>query len=85
MKAVCIIASSNVVIDGDVIFINREKSSMECPIYCDWTHNNVRFTGKGLFFANTFSSELKPKLMILWFWHLVVLRKSHVYLVGVNK
>lgn len=85
MKAVCIIASSNVVVDGDVIFINREKSSMECAIYCDWTNNNVMFTEKGLFFANTFSSKLKPKLMILWFWHMVILRKTHVHLVGVNK
>lgn len=85
MKAVCIIASDNVVIDGDVCFINHKKSNMEYAMFCDFSKNSVTFKGKGYFYCNTFSKELGFKLAALWFWHMVVLRKSHVYLTGVLK
>lgn len=85
MKAVCIIASENVVIDGDVIFINHKKSNMEYAMFCDFAKNNVRFIGKGALYCNTFGHHLGFKLGLLWLWHMVILRKSHVYLVGAIK
>ena len=85
MRAVCIIASDNVVIDGDVVFTNKSKSSMDCAIFCDSTYNSVRFTENATICASAFSLSLPPKLMLLWLWHMVVLRKSHVYLTGANR
>lgn len=84
MKSVCIIASDNVVIDGDVVFIDQEKFGSETVIYLPHSIENFKVTQRGL---HVCAYGLPPKkglkLKLLWFWHMVVLRKSHVYLTGV--
>lgn len=87
MKAVCIIASDNVVIDGDVVFINQEKFGSETVVYLPHSIKNFQVTPKGL---EIYAYGLPPKkgglkLKLLWFWHMVILRKTHIYLTGVNK
>lgn len=86
MKAVCIIASDNVVIDGDVVFIDQEKFGSETVIYLPHSIKNFSVTPSGL---HVCAYGLPPKkglkLKMLWFWHMVILRKSHVYLTGVNR
>lgn len=83
MKAVCIIAGDNVVIDGDVVFNKPEKSGAMFAYHIDHPVNNL--TIKNSCFAVRWDRHIGFKLSILWFWHMVVLRKSHVYLVGANK
>lgn len=83
MKAVCIIASDNVVIDGDVVFNKPDESGTIFAYYVDRTVNNL--TIENSCFAVRWSKHLGFKLSILWFWHMVILRKSHVYLTGVLK
>lgn len=78
MKAVCIIASDNVVIDGDIVFC---KSIGVCAWYYRGEKN---ITYRNAIVFRSFPSR-SVKLMALWFWHMVVLRKSHVYLTGVLK
>lgn len=86
MKAVCIIASENVVIDGDVVFIDQDKFGSDIVVYLPNSIKNFQITPRGL---NIYAYGLPPKkgfkIKLLWFWHMVILRKSHVYLVGVNK
>lgn len=79
MKAICIIASDNVVIDGDVIFNKPESSGLDYTIYTEY---EVKFTEKCSIFTTEFRHELPLKVKLLWFWHMVVLQKSHVYLTG---
>ncbi|EZQ12166.1 hypothetical protein [Acinetobacter sp. Ver3] len=83
MKSVCIIASDNVVIDGDVVFIDQEKFGSEIVVYLPLGIENFKIIQRGL---HVFAYGLPPKkglkLKLLWFWHMVVLRKSHVYLTG---
>lgn len=80
MKAVCIIAGDNVLIDGDVVFNKLEKSGFQYS----WSAYGVN----NLTIMNTWTVEkyhrsIGFKLSILWFWHMVILRKSHVYLTNV--
>lgn len=86
MKAVCIIASDNVVIDGDVIFLNQYKFGSEIAVFVPVEVKSFRVDNKGL---EIYSYGLPPKkgirLKLLWIWHMVILRKSHVYLTGVLK
>jgi len=88
MKAVCIIASDNVVVNGDVVFNIQKKSGLDYS-YKIHDVNNI-------FIINTVTTNripwikaIKPSTRIylcsLWFWHMVILRKSHVYLTGVLK
>ncbi|MGH1904973.1 hypothetical protein [Acinetobacter baumannii] len=79
MKAVCTVVG-NVVFDGDVIFINAKKFDMTHAIFLDYGKNSANFIGKGALFCNRFNFDLSFKLMFLWIWHIVILRKSHVYL-----
>ena len=84
VKPICHLGN-NVVIDGDVIF-TRDPVGMYIG---DFTHV-YKVNGMNVTIMNTIQgcrvSNFKPlKLKILWFWHMVILRKSHVYLTGVNK
>ena len=84
MKAVCIIASDNVVIDGDVVFIDQDKFGSEIVVYMPPSIKNFRITQRGLYVCAYGSPPKKGiKLKLFWFWHMVILRKSHVYLAGV--
>lgn len=83
MKAVCIISSKNVVIDGDVVFHIRDKSKLEAGIFIDFAKNNLTFKGNGFLYIQSYHWKMGFKLSLLWFWHMVLLRKSHVYLTGV--
>lgn len=88
MKAVCIIASEGAVIDGDVVFMDTKKFGSDIAVYCE-APNRGYVTKAGLqIYVNDGSRSLrpkgaKPKIIAIWFWHMVVLRKSHVYLTGV--
>lgn len=84
MKAVCIIASDNVVIDGDVVFIDQYKFGSETVIYLPHSVENFKITQKGLqIHAYGLPPKKGIKLKLLWLWHMVFLRKSHVYLTNV--
>jgi len=86
MKSVCIIASDNVVIDGDVIFLNQYKFGSEIAVFVPVEVKNLRFSNKGLIvFFNGERPSIGLRLKLLWLWHMVILRKSHVYLTGVLK
>ena len=80
MKSVCIIASDNVVIDGDVVFNRSDKSGTELAYLVDIHLVNLTITN--CLMANQWDKSFRFKLSLLWFWHMVVLRKSHVYLTG---
>lgn len=83
-KSICIIASDNVVIDGDVIFVDQYKFGSETLVKLPVGIKNFRVGGSGL---RIYSGGCCPndslKLGLLWFWHMFILRKSHVYLTGV--
>ena len=86
MKAVCIIASDNVVIDGDVVFVDQFKFGSDICVYLPPGIKSFDVTSNGLViypYGKCPSDNFKLKL--LWFWHMVILRKSHVYLTGVLK
>ena len=78
MKAVCIIASPNVVIDGDVIFFRLNSFD-----YAIKSKFPIKFTKKTSWFACGFTKDMPLKIKFLWLWHMVLLRKSHVYLTNV--
>jgi hypothetical protein len=78
MKAVCIIASDNVLVDGDVVFCK-----LKIPGWHIESKKNITICNCWL--LKKFSKKMPMRLKMLWFWHMVVLRKSHVYLVGVMK
>lgn len=82
MKAICIIASDNVVVDGDVVF-NPEDSGFDTVLYS--SHKNLKITRRGFMCVRSFKGCDSLKLKFLWFWHMVILRKSHVYLTGLLK
>ena len=84
MKPVCIVVG-NVVIDGDVCLIDKYRSDMDVAIFIDWDRNSANFIGKGMFFCNQFNLNMPIKIMLLWIWHITILRKTHVYLTGVLK
>lgn len=84
MKAVCTIASDNVVIDGDVVFIDQFKFGSDVCVYLPQEIKKFEITKNGLtIFPYGKCPSDSFKLKLLWFWHMVVLRKSHVYLTGV--
>ena len=84
VKPICH-AGNNVVIDGDVIFTRHPVG-----LYVgDFTHI-YKVNGMNITIMNTIQgcklSHFKPlRIKMLWIWHMVILRKSHVYLTGVNK
>ena len=80
VKFVCIIASDNVVINGDVIFNKPHKSGMKWV----WRATGVQnITIMNTYNIEKYTTRIGLKLSLLWFWHMVVLRKTHVYLTGV--
>lgn len=81
IKAVCIIASDNVVIDGDVVFNKSYLSGLNCSWQAPVGIKNL--TIKNTWTVDSWSGRIGFKLSLLWFWHMVILRKSHVYLTGV--
>ena len=83
MKALCVIASNNVIIDGDVAFSKGfDSHGFDCMVYCPYGFQ-VEFTKAGFSYYSCRPSGFK--LNALWFWHMVILRKDAVYLTGVNK
>lgn len=83
MKAICIIASDNVVIDGDVVFNKRGETEFESAFQVLPGLKNITIMNSWV--VENYHRKIGFKLSALWFWHMVILRKSHVYLVGVNK
>ncbi len=90
MKAVCIIASPGAKIDGDVVFLDVDKFGsytaiyMNQPNYADCSKNGLQIYCRHIGYGwNLKGANLKIKA--LWFWHMILLRKSHVYLTGVLK
>lgn len=84
MKALCVIASKKIVIDGDVAFSKGfTEHGYGAMIYCP-NGNIAEFTHAGFTY---YSGRPKRgfKLNALWFWHMVILRKEAVYLTGVMK
>ena len=81
IKAVCIIASDNVVIDGDVVFNKSHLSGLNYSWQAPVGIKNL--TIKNTWTVDSWSRRIGFKLSLLWFWHMVILRKSHVYLTGV--
>lgn len=79
MKAVCIIASDNVVIDGDVIFCKLQG------VYLYHVGGVKNVLIKNSLIYSSYYKNMPLKIKALWFWHMVVLKKSHVYLTGVRK
>ena len=79
MKAVCIISSDGVVIDGDVVFCKLQN------VYSFLIEDKRSITIKNTSFYNKYVKKMPLKIKALWFWHMVVLRKSHVYLTGVMR
>ena len=77
MKSGCIIASDNVVIDGDVVFCNL------LDVYTFAVEGKQNITIKNTSFYSKYTNRMPLKIKAFWFWHMVVLRKSHVYLTGV--
>lgn len=79
MEAVCIIASDNIMIDGDVIFNIPNKSGAKFG----WmAQEGCNLTIKNSWNVEVYSRRLGFRLSVLWFWHMMVLQKSHVYLTG---
>jgi hypothetical protein len=86
MRSVCFIASDNVVIDGDVVFIDQDKFGSDICVYIPTEIKLFRCTKNGLhIFPYGKCPQGNLKLKALWFWHMVILRKSHVYLTGIMK
>lgn len=83
MKAICIISSDNVVIDGDVIFNKPNKSGAKFGWMVDQGVCNL--TIKNSWNVEVYSRRLGFRLSVLWFWHMMVLQKSHVYLTGASR
>lgn len=83
MKAVCIIASDNVVIDGDVIFVDQFKFGSDICVYLPPEIKNFNISNGLVICPYGKCPSDSFKLKLLWFWHMVILRKSHVYLTGV--
>lgn len=86
VKPVCLIASDNVVIDGDIVFHKGDFGRY----LGDFTHairaeNKSNMIIKNCLIATQFPKKSSLKVKMLWFWHMVILRKSHVYLTGVLK
>lgn len=79
MKAVRIISSGNVSIDGDVVFC---KLPDVCAFVVGYNRNIVI---KNTLVYSNYYKMMPLKIKFLWFWHMVVLRKSHVYLTGANR
>ena len=83
MKALCIIASKKIVIDGDVAFSNGVTGHGYNAIIYGPNGNTTEFTDAGFTYYSCRPNGFK--LNFLWFWHMIVLRKKAVYLTGVLK
>lgn len=82
ISSVCVVASDNVVFDGDLVLINPHACSLEFGIHIPFDKRNVIFTEKGARLVLRPNLKMGFKVGVLWLWHMVVLRKSHVYLTG---
>ena len=83
MKALCVVASKQVVIDGDVVFSSGLTGhDYDAMIYCP-NGNIPEFINSGFTYYSCRPNGFK--LNALWFWHMIVLRKKAVYLTGVLK
>ncbi|QNW94347.1 hypothetical protein IC800_15610 [Acinetobacter seifertii] len=80
MKAVAVICSPECIVDGDLIFIDVKKFRSSTAVLIE-SPNSMVCTKRGLQIHAKFNhKEMNIKVMLLWFWHMVILRKSHVYL-----
>lgn len=77
MKALCIVASDNVAINGDVVFCKLQG------VYAYSVEGRSNITIMNSYFCIRYTKNLPLKLKLLWFWHMVILRKDAVYLTGV--
>ena len=85
MRNIAMVASKEVTADGDVIFLNKKKVQIFDNVVYIPNGNILHCTQNGLLIVYKPNRKLSLKLLLLWFWHMVVLGKSHVYLTGVNK
>lgn len=82
-KSMCIVVGDNVTFDGDVSFSRKNNPFFEYMVFIPPTSCNTLFTTRGLLHVASPRMKDGAKILALWFWHMVVLRKSHVYLTGV--
>lgn len=85
MKSIAIVASRDAVADGDVLFLNKKKIYSFDDILYVPNGNRLHCTKNGLLISFVVDHKFTLKLLFLWFWHIIVLKKSHVYLTGVNR
>lgn len=82
-KSMCIVVGDNVTFDGDVSFSRKNNHFFERVVFIPHTSRNIVFNTRGLLYVTAPRIKDGAKILALWFWHMVVLRKSHVYLTGV--
>ena len=79
IKPMCVLLSESKT-DGDVLFMTS-KAPFTHFFYIGNECKNVTITNT--FVINRLEKETPLFIKFLWFFHIVVLRKSHVHLVGV--
>lgn len=80
MKAVAVICSPKCIVDGDIIFIDVKKFGSEIAILIN-APNSIYCTKRGFQVHSKFNyKEMAIKVMFLWIYHMLILRKSHAYL-----
>lgn len=79
INPMCVV-SSNSKTNGDVLIMTR-KSPFTHFIYINERAENI--TIENTFFVSKLHKELPFRIKFLWFFHIVVLRKTHVCLVWV--
>ena len=82
-NSMCIVVGDNVTFDGDVSFSRKNNPFFKRVVFIPPTSRNIVFTTRGLLYVTAPRIKDGAKILALWFWHMVVLRKSHVYLTGV--
>lgn len=85
IKSMCIVVGDNVVFDGDVSFSRQNNPLFEYVVFIPNASLNIVFTSQGLFHVTRPMLKDGVKILALWFWHMTILRKSHVYLTGVRR
>lgn len=79
IKPMCVL-SSNTKTNGDVLFMTN-KAPFTHFFYIDDNFKNVTIINT--FCINKLEKESPFFIKVLWFIHIVILRKSNVHLVGV--
>lgn len=79
IKPMCMV-SSNSKTNGDVLMMTK-KSPFTHFIYISEKTENVEITNT--FFISKLHNDLPLYIKFLWVFHIFILRKTHVHLVGV--